>query len=102
MWAYSINVIFIYDISICIDMNDFLFKAMGEDTKFLILKLLLEGEICACKIPSKIHRTQSNTSMHLAKLSEWDLIKSRRDGKMMLYSIKDKRINKAFMLWKGK
>jgi DNA-binding transcriptional ArsR family regulator len=40
--------------------------------------------------------------MHLAKLSEWDLIKSRRDGKMMLYSIKDKRINKAFMLWKGK
>jgi ArsR family transcriptional regulator len=79
-------------------MNKFLFKAMGEDTKFLILKLLLKEELCACKIPSKIKRTQSNTSMHLAKLLEWNLIQSRRDGKMILYSIKDKRIIKAFHL----
>jgi ArsR family transcriptional regulator, lead/cadmium/zinc/bismuth-responsive transcriptional repressor len=82
-------------------MSDFLFKAMGEDTKFLILKLLLDGELCACKIPSKIHRTQSNTSMHLAKLVEWGLIQSQRNGKMILYTIKDKRVIKAFMLLKG-
>jgi ArsR family transcriptional regulator, lead/cadmium/zinc/bismuth-responsive transcriptional repressor len=82
-------------------MSDFLFKAMGEDTKFRILKLLLYGELCACKIPSKINRTQSNTSMHLAKLIEWNLIQSRRDGKMILYSIKDNRVNKAFKLLRG-
>jgi ArsR family transcriptional regulator, lead/cadmium/zinc/bismuth-responsive transcriptional repressor len=79
-------------------MNDFLFKAMGEETKQLILKSLLKGEICACEIPSKIKRTQSNTSMHLAKLIEWDLIESRRDGKKIIYSIKDRRVNKAFKL----
>lgn len=82
-------------------MSDFLFKALGEDTKFLILKLLLDGELCACEIPSKINRTQSNTSMHLAKLIEWNIVKSRREGKMILYSIKDKRVNKAFKLIMG-
>jgi ArsR family transcriptional regulator, lead/cadmium/zinc/bismuth-responsive transcriptional repressor len=92
---------FIYNISIIIDMSDFLFKAMGEDSKCLILKSLLNGEICACKIPSKIKRTQSNTSMHLAKLLEWHLIKPRREGKWIFYSIRDKRVYDAFKLYKG-
>ncbi len=81
-------------------MIDYLFKAMGEETKFLILKLLLNKELCACKIPSKIKRTQSNTSMHLSKLIKWNLIQSRKEGKMILYSIKDKRIYDAFKLLK--
>jgi ArsR family transcriptional regulator, lead/cadmium/zinc/bismuth-responsive transcriptional repressor len=87
-----------------VDMMDdiLVFKAMGEETKFLILKTLLEGEICACKIPSRIKRTQSNTSMHLAKLAEWKLIKHHRDGKKILYSIKDKRIFDLFKVIKVK
>ncbi len=79
-------------------MTDVLFKALGEDTKFLILRLLLDGEVCACKIPLHIKRTQSNTSMHLSKLLEWNLIKSRREGKMILYSLQDFRVRKAFAL----
>ena len=78
--------------------NIYLFKALGEETKHRILKSLLSGGLCACKIPGKIGRTQSNTSMHLAKLTKWDLIKSRRNGKMILYSIKDKRIKTIFKL----
>jgi ArsR family transcriptional regulator, lead/cadmium/zinc/bismuth-responsive transcriptional repressor len=74
----------------------YLFKAMGEETKHRILKLLLKGELCACKIPSKIGRTQSNTSMHLTKLLEWKLIQSRRDGKKILYTIKDKKVFNLF------
>jgi ArsR family transcriptional regulator, lead/cadmium/zinc/bismuth-responsive transcriptional repressor len=76
----------------------FLFKALGEETKHKILRTLLNGEICACKIPVKIGKTQSNTSMHLAKLGEWNLIKSRRKGKMILYSIKDKRVLNIFKI----
>ncbi|GIU68782.1 MAG: hypothetical protein KatS3mg002_0018 [Candidatus Woesearchaeota archaeon] len=82
-------------------MIDFLFKAMGEETKALILKTLLDGELCACEIPSRINKTQSNTSMHLAKLIEWNLVKTRREGKMIKYSIKDKRVYDAFKLYKG-
>jgi len=78
--------------------NIYLFKALGEETKHAILKSLLSGELCACEIPNKIHKTQSNTSMHLSKLLEWNLIKSKRDGKMILYSLNDARIKKIFKL----
>ncbi|MGV8169262.1 MAG: ArsR/SmtB family transcription factor [Candidatus Nanoarchaeia archaeon] len=83
-------------------MTDFLFKALGEKTKFMILKSLLKKELCACEIPSVIKRTQSNTSMHLSKLVEWNLIQSRREGKKIIYSIKDKRIYSAFKLLKDR
>jgi len=81
-----------------------LFKALGVETKFRIIALFLNesgctcetGEYCACEIPSLINRTQSNTSMHLAKLQEWGIIKSRRVGKKILYSIKDKRVYDIF------
>ena len=83
-----------------------LFKALGEETKYKILELLINGEhctyangeYCACEIPSLIKRTQSNTSMHLAKLQEWGIIKSRREGKKILYSINDKRVYDIFKL----
>jgi len=83
-----------------------IFKALGEQTKYKIIELLLKkeghtcetGEYCACEIPSLIRRTQSNTSMHLAKLQEWRIIQSRRDGKKILYSIKDKRVYDIFKL----
>jgi len=77
---------------------DYLFKALGEETKYRILKSLLQGELCVCELSKKINRTQSNTSMHLAKLIKWGLIKSRRSGKLIFYSINDKRINKIFKI----
>ncbi len=77
-----------------------LFKALGEETKHQILKILLSKEMCACEIPPKIKRTQSNTSMHLAKLQDWNLIQSRREGKKIIYSLKDKRILKIFKVIK--
>jgi len=80
-------------------MSDiYLFKALGEETKHRILKALLQSELCACEIPVRIRRTQSNCSMHLAKLVKWNLIKHRREGKMILYSIKDKRVAEVFRL----
>jgi DNA-binding transcriptional ArsR family regulator len=64
-----------------------LFKALGEDTKNSILNALSKGEKCACEIPGIIGRKQANTSMHLGKMQDWGLIKSRRDGKRILYSL---------------
>jgi ArsR family transcriptional regulator, lead/cadmium/zinc/bismuth-responsive transcriptional repressor len=74
----------------------YLFKALGEETKYQILKTLLDGELCACKIPQKIGRTQSNTSMQLKKLTSLGILKSRREGKKIIYSIKDQRVCDAF------
>ncbi|MFW5704617.1 MAG: ArsR/SmtB family transcription factor [Nanoarchaeota archaeon] len=73
-----------------------LFKALGEETRYKIIEVLLQGEICACEIPKLINRTQSNTSMHLAKLNDLGIIQFRKDGKMVIYSIKDKRVCDVF------
>jgi len=73
-----------------------LLKALSEETRYKIVKVLLKGEKCACKIPSLIDRTQSNTSMHLLKLVDSGVLKFRRDGKKILYSIKDFRVCDIF------
>ncbi|MBR9675439.1 winged helix-turn-helix transcriptional regulator [Candidatus Woesearchaeota archaeon] len=87
-----------------IDMNKDksikVFKALGEETRFLIVQSLLKDELCACEIPDLIGRTQSNTSMHLAKLHDLGLIKSRKDGKMIIYSIKDEDVIKLLKFLK--
>ncbi len=75
-----------------------IFKALGEETRFLIVKELLKNELRACEIPGKINRTQSNTSMHLAKLQDWGLIKSVRKGKSIIYSIGDNDLRKIMEL----
>jgi ArsR family transcriptional regulator, lead/cadmium/zinc/bismuth-responsive transcriptional repressor len=73
-----------------------LLKTLGQETRFNIVKNLLDKELCACKIPSLINKTQSNTSMHLLKLVELNILKSRRDGKKIMYSIKNKNVYKIF------
>lgn len=79
--------------------NNFkLFKALGEETRFNIIEVLLQGEICACEIPQLIGKTQSNTSMHLSKLLELDVVESKREGKKIIYSIKDKRVYEIFKI----
>ncbi|WP_440956566.1 ArsR/SmtB family transcription factor [Methanosarcina sp. Mfa9] len=72
-----------------------LFKALSEETRYKIIKVLLDGERCACEIPDLIDKTQSNTSMHLAKLQNWGIIKVRKDGKMRLYSIDNEKVRKV-------
>jgi ArsR family transcriptional regulator, lead/cadmium/zinc/bismuth-responsive transcriptional repressor len=79
-----------------------IFKALSTKTRFLIVRLLLTKEMCACKIPNLIKSTQSNTSMQLARLVEDGILKKRRDGKKILYSIKDKEVIKILRIVKNK
>jgi ArsR family transcriptional regulator len=80
------------------EANIQIFKALSEETRYKIIKVLLEGEKCACEIPDLIGKTQSNTSMHLAKLQDWDIIKVRKDGKKRLYSIDNEKVRKILKL----
>jgi ArsR family transcriptional regulator len=73
-----------------------LLKALSEETRYRIIEVLLKGEKCACEIPSLIDRTQSNTSMQLLKLVDLEVLKSRREGKKIIYSIKDFRVCDVF------
>ena len=75
-----------------------LFKALGEETRYKIIEVLLQGERCACEIPELIGRTQSNTSMHLSKLNDLGIVQFRKDGKKVIYSIKDKNVYEIFKI----
>ena len=72
------------------------FKALSEESRYKIVEALLKGERCACELPNIIGRTQSNTSMHLGILTDLGMLQSRRDGKKIIYSIRDKRIYEIF------
>ncbi len=69
-----------------------IFKALSEETRLLIVQELLNKERCACQLPALIKRTQSNTSMHLSKLQNLGMIKSRRDGKMVIYCLNNNKL----------
>jgi ArsR family transcriptional regulator len=80
----------------------YLFKALGEPTKHGILRALLKGERCACELPSLIGKTQSNTSMQLAKLQSWGIVASRKEGRKIIYRISDGRVRAVLKASEGK
>lgn len=82
-------------------MNSTLFKALGEETKHLILKELAKEDTCACEIPEKIGRSQNNTSMHLSKLKEWDLVENKREGRKIIYSLAEPKVKEIIEIMEG-
>ncbi|MBU0459674.1 MAG: metalloregulator ArsR/SmtB family transcription factor [Nanoarchaeota archaeon] len=71
-------------------------KLLSDKTRLNIVRFLLDGEKCVCKIFPHVKRTQSTTSIHLGKLEKAGILKSRREGKKIFYSIKDLRVCDIF------
>jgi ArsR family transcriptional regulator len=73
-----------------------LLKALSDETRLNIVELLLGGEKCVCEIFPHVKRTQSTVSIQLGKLENWGILESRRQGKWILYRIKDERVYSLF------
>ncbi len=70
-----------------------LFKALGDETRSKILYLLsLEKEICVCHIAEILDSSISNISHHLRLLRAYNIVKYRRIGKNVLYSLDDEHV----------
>ena len=69
-----------------------LLRLLGNETCYGILAALCTGERCACELPTLVRKTQSNTSMHLAKLLDAGVVTMRKDGKKRIYRLADPRI----------
>ncbi|MDD4878333.1 MAG: metalloregulator ArsR/SmtB family transcription factor [Candidatus Nanoarchaeia archaeon] len=69
-----------------------IFKALSDNTRLEIVEFLLDGEKCVCRIFPHVKRTQSTVSIHLGKLENAGILKSRREGKKVFYSIADMRV----------
>lgn len=66
-----------------------LFKVFGDSTRIRILFVLFEAEVCVCDLAEALHMTQSAISHQLRILKQSKLVKSRREGKSVFYSLAD-------------
>lgn len=66
-----------------------LFKVFGDSTRIKILFVLFEAEVCVCDLAQALNMTQSAISHQLKILKQSKLVKSRRDGKSVFYSLAD-------------
>ena len=71
-----------------------LFKVFGDSTRIKILYALFEAELCVCDISRLLGLTQSAVSHQLRVLKTSRLVKFRKDGKTVFYSLADDHVRK--------
>ncbi|MGN0458638.1 MAG: ArsR/SmtB family transcription factor [Eubacterium sp.] len=72
-----------------------IFKALCDENRVKILKLLCSGEKCACKILEELNITQPTLSHHMKILCDSGIVVGRKEGKWMHYSISVSGANQA-------
>ena len=70
-----------------------LFKIFGDSTRIRILFVLFEAEVCVCDLAAALNMTQSAISHQLRILKQSRLVKSRREGKSVFYSLADEHVS---------
>ncbi len=73
-----------------------LFKVFGDSTRIKILWALGESEMCVCDIASLLNMTHSAISHQLRYLKKARLVKNRKDGKVVYYSLDDDHVKEIF------
>ena len=63
------------------------FKALGDENRIQILKMLLTGEKCACRLLDKLNITQPTLSHHMKILCDTGIVNGRKVGKWTYYSL---------------
>ncbi|WP_163194554.1 ArsR/SmtB family transcription factor [Clostridium thermarum] len=77
------------------DLSD-LFKVFGDTTRIKILCALFQAEMCVCDIAALLNMTQSAISHQLRVLKQARIVKYRKDGKVVYYSLDDEHIKSIF------
>ena len=73
-----------------------LFKVFGDSTRVKILCVLFEAEMCVCDIAELLSMSQSAISHQLRVLKQSKLVKNRREGKTIFYSLADEHVRAIF------
>ena len=79
------------------DLAD-LFKIFGDSTRIKILYALLRSELCVCDIARLLNLTQSAVSHQLRILKASNLVRFRREGKTVFYSLDDDHVRSVLAL----
>ena len=75
-----------------------LFKIFGDSTRIKILYVLFESEMCVCDIAQLLNLSQSAVSHQLRALKQSKLVKYRREGKNIYYSLDDDHVAQTIAL----
>ena len=73
-----------------------LFKVLGDGTRINILRALAINEMCVCDIDALLCMSQSAISHQLRTLKNARLVKFRREGKVIYYSLDDEHVDQMF------
>ena len=73
-----------------------LFKVFGDSTRIKILWALVESDMCVCDIACLLNMTQSAISHQLRVLKQARLVKNRKEGKVVYYSLDDEHVKQIF------
>ena len=79
------------DTSVLYDLSDF-FKVMGDGTRIQLLWALEQGELCVGDLAALLNMTTSSVSHQLRALRTAKLIRSRKEGKNVYYSLNDAHV----------
>ncbi len=63
------------------------FQALSDETRLQIVALLATGEHCVCDLQTALEAYQSRLSFHLRKLKDAGLVRDRREGRWVYYSL---------------
>jgi ArsR family transcriptional regulator len=72
------------------------FKVFGDQTRIRILQVLFEEEMCVCDIAYLLNMSQSAISHQLRVLKQAGIVKYRKDGRVVYYSLDDEHIQSIF------
>lgn len=77
------------------DKESRFFKALADETRLRIVKLLGVRELCVCEVMIALGLTQPTASHHLGILENAGLVSDRKEGKWVFYSIADPKLTKS-------
>lgn len=83
------------DIEVLYDVSE-LFKVMGDSTRIRIISLLMQGEKCVLHIAQDLSMNQSAISHQLRILRTAGLVRPKREGKTVYYSLDDEHVEMIF------
>jgi DNA-binding transcriptional ArsR family regulator len=66
-----------------------LYKAVGDPTRLQLLLGLRGGEMCVCDLAALAGVSESAVSHQLRKLRDWGVVRNRREGQVLFYSLDD-------------
>ncbi|MGD8229871.1 MAG: metalloregulator ArsR/SmtB family transcription factor [Desulfobacteraceae bacterium] len=74
------------------------YKALGDPTRLRMLMALRRGEMCVCDLAALLNLSESATSHQIRRLKDLALVKSRRDGQILYYSLDDHHVEELIQV----